>query len=140
MSYSFQRFTDVGKRFEDRITITRGRAIGLPTRFYNDNKIGDFKFAVLFYDKQKNAIAIMFTNNADEQGRIAIARSGDSYGGHILATSFFKANRINSKKYANRYDYKKISGAEAGLSDQTDLFVIELREREEAGIDKQETI
>ena len=129
MEYTFQRFTEVGKRFEDRITVTRGRSIGLPTRFYNDNKVSDYKFAVLFYDKERNAIGIHFTNNADEPGRIAITKSKQEYGGHIPATSFFKANRINSKKYAGRYEYKRLGSGESGVSDADALFVLELKEK-----------
>jgi hypothetical protein len=131
MSYTFQRFTEVGKRFEDRITVTRGRSIGLPTRFYADNSISKYKYAILLYDKDKNAIGIHFTNNEDEPGRIAITKSKENYGAHILGTSFFRANRINSKKYAGRYEYKKLTPEESGLSDLDALFVFELKEKEE---------
>ncbi len=128
-NFNFQRFTAVGKRFEDRITITRNRAVGFPTQFYKQNYIDSYKFGVLYYDSNLNAIGVMFTNSEDEQGRIAITKSSN-YGGHILANSFFKANRINTKKYAGRYDYEKKPLSEAGLEGEGDLYIIYLKEKQ----------
>ena len=129
MDYSFNKHTQVGKRFEDRITVTGTRHIGLPTQFYKDNNLQDYGFAVMFYDKVKNAIGIKFTNTKEE-GAIAIATHNQGYGGYISATSFFKANRINAKKYANRYDYKKIALKDVGFDEDGELFVFELKEKD----------
>jgi|ADGO01.1.fsa_nt_gi hypothetical protein len=129
MQYKFVKHTQVGKRFEERITITRARHVGFPTQFYEDNHIKDYKYAVLFYDKDNDAIGIKFTNE-NEPGAIAIARHSKGYGGYISATSFFKANRINTKKYAGRYDFKKVPLREVGFEEDGDLFVIELKAKE----------
>lgn len=128
MEYSFSKHTQVGKRFENRITVTGTRHIGLPTQFYKDNNLDGFGYAVMFYDKDKNAIGIKFTSEK-EDGAIAIAKHNQGYGGYISATSFFKANRINAKKYANRYDYKKIPLKDAGFDEVGELFVFELKEK-----------
>ncbi len=129
MDYNFSKHTQVGKRFENRITVTGTRHIGLPTQFYKDNKLSDYKYAVLFYDKTKNVIGIKFTN-VKEEGAIAIAINNQGYGGYISGTSFFKANRINAKKYANRYDYEKIPLRDVGFDEDGKLFVFELKEKE----------
>lgn len=128
MDYQFQKFTDVGKRFEDRITVTRNRAVGFPTQFYKQNGLKNFKYGVLFYDSKKNAIGIKFTNDESEEGRTTINHS-TNYGGHLLANSFFKANRINTKKFAGRYDYKKQSLRSMGFEEDGSIYIIQLKER-----------
>lgn len=131
MDFNFVQHVATGKRFEDRITVTRSRSIGLPTQFFTDNKVGDFKYALLYFDKQRNAIGIVFTNE-ETPGKIGITRNSKGYGGHILATSFFKANRINTKKFAGRYDYDKKPLRELGIDKDGEMFIIELKEKEEA--------
>ena len=132
MEYNFIQHTATGKRFEDRITVTRSRAIGLPTQFFTDNKIGSYKFAVLFYDKGSMSVGISFTNDEEALGKIAITKNNQGYGGHILATSFFKANRINVKKFSGRYDYEKKQLRELGLEKDGEMFIIQLTEKEDA--------
>ena len=128
--YNFVKHTDVGKRFEERITITRSNHIGFPTQFYKDNDVDKYKYAVLFYDKSSNAIGVKFTNE-QELGAITIARHNKGYGGYISANSFFRANRINTKKFAGRYEYKKVPLSDVGFDEAGVLLVIELREKQE---------
>src|SRR5687767_5104400 len=130
MSYNFIKHTQVGRRFEELITITRARHVGFPTQFYIDNALDTYQYAVLFYDKEQNVIGIKFTAEK-EDGSIAIARHSKGYGGYISATSFFKANRINTKKYAGRYEYKKVPLTDVGFNEPGDLYVLELKENVE---------
>lgn len=130
-TYNFIKHTQTNKRFEDKITVTRNRAIGFPTQFYKDNHIDQYKYGILFYDAENNAIGIKFSNE-EEEGKIAINRSKDGYGGHLVATSFFKANRINTKKFAGRYDYETADMGEVGVEDSGKMFIIKLKERKEA--------
>lgn len=132
MNYNFIQHVATGKRFEDRITVTRNRALGLPTQFFIDNNIADYKYAVLFFDKETMSVGIMFTNDEDVPGKIAITRNNQGYGGHILATSFFKANRINTKKFSGRYDYEKKALRSVGLDKDGEMFIIQLKEKENA--------
>lgn len=134
MDYSFVKHTQVGKRFEERITITRARHVGFPTQFYKDNALESYNYAVLFYDKDRNAIGIKFVTDKEE-GAIAIARHSKGYGGYISATSFFRSNRINTKRYAGRYEYKKIPLTQVGVAEDGDLYVLELKEKNEEGGD-----
>lgn len=128
MDYSFIKHTQVGKRFEERITITRTRHIGFPTQFYKDNDIENYNFAVLYYDKEKGVIGIKFTVDREE-GAISIARHNKGYGGYVSATSFFKSNRINTKRYAGRYEYKKMPLSQLGMNEEGNLYIIELKEK-----------
>jgi hypothetical protein len=132
MEFNFIPHTATGKRFEDRITVTRSRSIGLPKQFFDDNKIDSYKYATLYYDKEKQAIGIVFVNDESTPGKIAITRNNQGYGGHVLATSFFKANRINTKKYAGRYDYEKKSLRELGIEADGEMYIIKLIEKEAA--------
>ncbi len=130
MVYNFQKFEATNSRHENRITVTRSNHVGFPTAFYKDNNVANYKYAVLFYDSDRNSIAIHFTNDEMETGKFSIMRNSRDYGGGVVATSFFKSHRIDTKKYAQRYDYQKISFADAGLPGEGDLFVIDLKERE----------
>lgn len=132
MDYKFQKFTEVGKRFEDRITVTRSRAIGFPTQFCKQNNIKNYKYGVLFFDETQNAIGIKFTNSEDEAGKISINHSSD-YGGHLLANSFFKANRINTKRYAGRYEYVKKGLRSIGIEEDGYLFIVTLTDNKKEG-------
>lgn len=124
----FIKHTQVGKRFEERITVTRARTIGLPTQFYKDNGIADYKYVILFYEKDKNMIGIKFTNEK-ENGAIVIAKHKNGYGGYVSATSFFKINRINTKRYASRYEYEKRPLRNVGFDEDGVLFIIKLKEK-----------
>jgi len=129
MNYNFIKHTQTGKRFEERITITRTNHIGFPTQFYKDNNVDKYMYVVLFYDKTNNAIGIKLTNDK-EPGIKAIARNNKGYGGFISATSFFRENRINTKKFSGRYEYEKIGLSDVGFDETGVIFVINLREKQ----------
>lgn len=129
-SYQFVQHTFSG-RYEDRITVTRSRSIGLPKGFFDDNKVGDYQYAALYYDKQNMAIGIVFTNE-HEPGSIKITRNNKGYGGQIPAISFFKANRINTKKFAGRYEYEKKKLSDLGFSKLGEMYIVNLEERSDA--------
>lgn len=130
MDYDFKKYTQAGKRFETRMTITRTGHIGLPTQFYKDNGIASYKFAVIYYDKDKKTVGVKFTKE-QEIGALLISRNRDGYGGYISAKNFFSFNQINARKYAQRYEYKKIPLHQVGLEGAGSLFVIQLKEKPE---------
>lgn len=120
MDYNFSKFEGTHGRYESRITITSGNAIGFPTKFYKENKISDYKYVVLYYDEEKRAIGIKFSNDENEPHKFSII-SQKSYGGSIVATSFFKKNGIDPKKVKSKYEWQKVQ------SPFGELFVFELR-------------
>jgi hypothetical protein len=129
MTYTFKKFEQTNGRFETRLTITRSKHIGLPTQFYKDNSIADYKYAVLYYDKENSAVALRFTNDEAETGRFSIMRSGQGYGGSVIATSFFKANKIDTSRYAGRYEWEKKPLIEVGLPGEGNLFIVALKDK-----------
>ena len=125
MEYNFTKFTNRNSKNEERITITKSNSIGFPTGFYKENNIDKYKFVVLFWDKDKKAIGIKFTNdeeNKDEKNRFTIS-TNPKYGGGIIVRSFFTSNGIDTQKYHGRYEWKKIN------IDGETVFVIELKEK-----------
>ena len=129
-NFNFIKHTQVGKRFEDRITVTRARTVGFPTAFYKENRVQDYQFAVLYYERERNMIGLKFTNSKEE-GAIVINRHNAGYGGYVSATSFFKSNRINTKKFSGRYEYDKKPLRQLGIDEDGDLFMITLVEKPE---------
>jgi hypothetical protein len=123
MEYKFKKFEGRNSRTEDRITITKSHTIGFPTKFYRDNSIGQYKFVVLFWDKEKKAIAVQFSNSEEEKSKFKILHN-EGYGGSVVARSFFRVNDIDPEKYHGRYDWKKENIEGIG-----EIFVVELKEK-----------
>jgi len=125
MEYQFKKFTGRNVRQEDRITVTKSNSIGLPQKFYQDNGIKNFKYAVLFFDGKNKAIGIYFTNDEKEKSAFKIIHSKKGYGGQIVVRSFFKICGIDSRIYRGRYKWEKYN-----LEGVGEVFVIELKERD----------
>lgn len=123
MEYQFKKFEKKNIRQENRITLTKSNSIGFPQKFYQDNGIKNFKYAVLFWDEKNKAIGIYFTNE-DEKGGFKIIHS-QKYGAQVVVRSFLKENNINPKIYHGRYDWEKYN-----LEGVGELFVIKLEERD----------
>ena len=124
MEFNFKKFEGRNKRTEDRITVTKSYSIGLPTRYYSDNNIEKFKYAVLFWDSGKRAIGIRFTNDDTDKNRFSITHNANGYGGSIVARSFFRLYGIDPKKVFGRYEWSKYPIDGVG-----DVFVIQLKDR-----------
>lgn len=107
---------------EDRITITKSNSIGLPTKFYQDNQIKNFKYATLFWDEKNKAIGIHFANEEEKSGFKII--HGKKYGGQIVVRSFLKSYNIDPQVYYGRYEWEKHE-----LEGVGEVFVIRLKER-----------
>lgn len=128
--YNFKQFTDTNVRLEDRITITKSYSIGFPTKFYNDNEIANYQYVILYHDADNKLIGIRFSNNKEEQGKIAIMKSKQNYGGHIVARSFFKGNNLDPIKLKGRYTWKKKPAGELGIEENGFVYIIELIQKE----------
>ncbi|OGY59641.1 MAG: hypothetical protein A3I31_00515 [Candidatus Colwellbacteria bacterium RIFCSPLOWO2_02_FULL_44_20b] len=131
MAYNFEKFQGQNQRYENRITITRSFSIGLPRKFYEDNLIAKKKFAVLFWDKDNKAMGIQFTDDEAEKNKFKIIHGQHSFGGSIVARSFFRGCNIDLEKYSGRYEWEKASQEGVG-----DLFVIKLKEQQKKSSEK----
>lgn len=120
----FQKFTNLHQRQENRISVTSSNSFGFPRKFFNDNKIGRYKYVVLYYDRGNKAVGFYFTSSEEEKYKFSIIRSKQGYGGSVVATSFFKTYNLNARLYRGKYDWekKKIEGI-------GELFIVQLKER-----------
>ncbi len=126
--YNFKKFENTNKRTEERITVTAHNSIGFPTKFYQDNNVGDYKYVILYFDETEKALGIQFSNDEMEKHKFSLIKNKNGYGGSIVATSFFKVNGIDAKAYRNRYLWEKV--AQEGIGE---LFVVKLQPREQGG-------
>ncbi len=124
--YSFQKFERTNARLEDRITITGSRAFGFPTKFFQDNNIGRFKYVVLYYDEKNKGVGFQFSNDEQEKHKFTLIKSKQGYGGSAVATSFFKIYNLEPKRYKGRYKWKKKNIPGIGK-----LFIINLGDKVE---------
>lgn len=125
MEYIFTKFEKTNARLEKRISITAYRSFGFPTKFFIDNKIGKYKYVVLFYDAKNKAVGFQFTNDEAEKHKFTLIRSKEGYGGAVVATSFFKSYNMNSNRLKGKYEWKRKNIPGIGQ-----LFVINLTDRE----------
>lgn len=123
MDYQFKKFKKKNVRQENRITITKSNQIGFPTKFYQNNGIKNFKYVVLFWDKNNKAIGIHFTNDEKEKNKFSIIHS-KKYGGSVVVRSFFREYNIDPKIYHRRYEWEKHNLEGVGK-----IFVVRIKEK-----------
>lgn len=119
---TFVKFEGTNKRQEDRITVTGHSSFGFPTKFYNDNKINEYKYVTLFFDEENKEVGFYFHNDEAEKHKFSILKSKQGFGGSIVASSFFKNKSLDSKNYRGRYEWKKVSQEGVG-----ELYAIKLK-------------
>lgn len=115
-------------RVVNKITITKSNQLNFPAAFYSINNLDGKKGAMLYFNKATQKIAIQFTDDINDKGfKLTLSNNG-KYGAYISVRSFMTLNGIDSKRYAARYDYEKLSD-----TDGQPIFVIDLTKGEEGG-------
>lgn len=131
--FNFVETPNTSGKVIDSITLTTNDYLSFPTFFAEKNGLKDNPkdlYARLFYDKAKSAIAIQFVHEK-APGFYKINVSPE-YGATCKIRSFLLNNDIDSKKYADKYEYKKYSAASIGL-EGGDVFVIVLNPKISGG-------
>lgn len=123
--YKFQKFENRNARLENRISVTRSNSIGFPTQFYRNNNIRQYKYIVLYYDQDKEAVGIHFTSSEEDKNKFSIIHSKKGFGGSVVIRSFFRTYNIDLEKYHGKYKWEKQQ-----LEGVGELFVIDLKKRE----------
>lgn len=118
IDYQFKKFSGVYPRGDTKIGINKSGLIRLSSGFCRSTNIRKFKYTIMYYDNNNNAIALKFTSSR-EDGRLKVTRDGT--GATVSGSSFMKANNLNLKNISGRYGWKKISLPEIG-----EVFIIEL--------------
>lgn len=125
MITDWKKFESVNTRLEHRLTITKSGYVGFPNKYYNDNGIVNFKYAIFYYSPSENAVGVRFSNDEKEKGLIKIHHYKDNKGGWVSAKNFFKTNGIDFVNFSGRYEWEKESPEGIG-----ELFIIKLKPNE----------
>lgn len=118
VDYQFKKFSGVYPRGDTKIGINKSGLIRLSAGFCRITNIKKFKFTIMYYDGNNNAIALKFTSSR-EDGRLKVTHDGT--GATVSGSSFMKANNLNLKNISGRYGWKKNNQPEIG-----EVFIIEL--------------
>lgn len=101
--------------------------------FYMKEKIKDFSKIVLYFDSEKKAVGIEFTNNSNAEGSFTLIHGNKGTTGTISARSFVFTHNLNIPEYFGRKVPKKID------FQGSEIFVIDLLRPEDQGKDSNES-
>ena len=124
MKYTFKKFESRGPSKDNRISINKSGEITFPSIFCYENKIFSYEYSTLFWDQEKKAIGISFTNKKEGHGNYKVTRLSRGGGARISAKGFLKSSGIDLSVDSGRYFWKKYDDPELGS-----LFVFELGEK-----------
>jgi hypothetical protein len=111
---AFEQFTQVGKSFHSKASISNRGIIGFTNGARNKYDMGSYKSAILYFDNETNKVGIEL--KPEEQENAIKLRLRDT-GADIFAKSFFDYFRINIDK-TKSFDLTK--------DDQTGYLIIDL--------------
>lgn len=85
---SFERFTENGRSFKPKLSITKAGIIALNNACLVKFNLSEYKYVVLFYDQSSKRIGIKPTNDAKEDGccKLRVRASGVD----ISATAYLR--------------------------------------------------
>ncbi len=121
-----KKFESVNTKLENRITITGSYAMGFPTKFYQENRVFEYKYAVFFYDDITLEIGINLTCDESEKHKYVIRHDKLGKGGGVAIKSLLKTMNIDPMKYKGKYQWEKRVLNEVG-----DVYVIKLNQNKE---------
>lgn len=123
MSSPFQKFVSNGARFSNYSISYNDKSysFGFSSGFYNQEKIKNFKYVVLFYSDVDNSCAFQFTNEEGADGAFKITHNTNGNSGSVGCRSFIAAHQLHKTEYFGRKKPKKIIDPEFG-----ELWVIKL--------------
>lgn len=97
----FERFTQTGRGYKPKISITKSGLIGFNQGAVRHFKLTDYEFAVLYYDRDESRIGIGLTSDKNENGICKLRKRAS--GADVSAKSFFDYYDINYRE-SKRYD------------------------------------
>ena len=97
---AFERFTNIGRGYKPKVSITKSGQIGFNQGAFKHFNLKHYEYAVLYYDNVSSRIGIGLTNDNDEPGACKLRKRAS--GADISARSFFGYYGIDyadSKRY-----------------------------------------
>lgn len=107
--FYFIQFEGVGRKLSSyTISLNKHGAFGINAGFYSAEGIKKFSHVMVFYDKTKEVIGLVFTNTPSEKGSFKVTHGNNS--ASIVARSFFMSLFSGNKdaliKYVGKYTPK----------------------------------
>lgn len=65
---AFERFTKTGRSYAPKISIRSNGQLGFNFGAIEKFQLGNFAYAILFYDKQSKMVGIKLTNDKEDEG------------------------------------------------------------------------
>ena len=92
---TWEKFTITRRSFKPKISIRGKSQIGFNTAAIEDFKLKDYKFAVLYYDKENKRIGVKPTNDKDEEG-VRKLRVRELAGASLPARAFIEYHGLGN--------------------------------------------
>lgn len=125
--FNFKKYEGIGSRISNySISYGPSRTFFFSSGFCSRENIKKFSRVVLFYDKNKHAVAFQFLTE-NPSGAFALIKPSGQNTAAVSAHSFIVANELNKKEYYGRKTPIKIKDDKFG-----DMFVIELLKQDNA--------
>jgi hypothetical protein len=119
--YNFVKW-GLGPESSVAISITRSHTFGLSAAFRDMYDVDQYRFAVPYFDDEKQLIVLRFSNDERDKSRIPIQKRG-----YIHARPFFRQFQLDVRKIAGRYTPVKRPLRKLGIDESGDGFVIDLK-------------
>ena len=97
----FERFTSSGKTFKPKVSIRRNGQIGFNNGARKRFELDNYKYVILFYDKENEKIGIKLTNEGSENGIMILQKRPLNVA--VSAKSFLEYYELPYLK-TSRYD------------------------------------
>ncbi|OGZ69874.1 MAG: hypothetical protein A3D44_03170 [Candidatus Staskawiczbacteria bacterium RIFCSPHIGHO2_02_FULL_42_22] len=98
----FERFTKIGGRFSNKISLNKAGGFGFSSGFFKKNNISKYPYVIIFYSKRPMAVGFSFSKEPKE-GAFKITFS-NSNTASVSPNSFMRAYEINAKDYYGKYE------------------------------------
>jgi hypothetical protein len=114
MLEDFERFTKQGKTFLPKVSIRKRGSIGFNTGCISKFGLEKYDYAVMYISKNRDRIAIKFTNNEKEAGAVRVMKRQGNFS--FSGKSFFDCYDIDYDT-TRRYDAEWLADEEAIVFD-----------------------
>lgn len=119
--FNFKKYVGIGTRSGDYFISFNKSGFMISSGFYSRENIKNFSKVVLYFDEEKLAVAMQFTNEDNAEGAFKLIHGNNKTTGSVTAVSFVKKYNLNNPSYFGRKVPQKINYEGAG-----ELYVIEL--------------
>lgn len=99
MLEDFEKFTKQGRTFKPKISIRKRGQMGFNSGAINKFGLDKFDYAVMYISKNRDRIAIKFTNNQDEEGAVKIMKRPGNFS--FSGKAFFDCYDIDVESTRN---------------------------------------